>query len=635
MAVKRNYAPVSVDITDGGRLLPDLPPHRIGSSDFVESVNWRREDGCDIKREGWDYPAPLPSWDGDGLGDFNAGLPAEAIMGVRRPNGTYAIVGAGYGYIKAFNYDTNSWETIGSGFSLQGDTNFRWWQIVDMAGYAVFNNARDLPVWWQVGDASVTPIYEMREQGYASVGNIVEYNGVLMCSDILEIDPTSLSAVMNSGSPYGVVVDGASPLTTRIAFQRIWSNIGDPRDFAAVVAGDITTGTNSLVTLWPMASFQIGDLITVLGAGVAGGNLTSTITNRVGVTVTLLDNASTTVVAGEVSRSTAITSIVGSDELEGDGSAIIIEIVLKNQLVSFKASGEIHQTAYVGDIENPFSAERVSKTKRAVRFPRAAINVRDEYILFPGDRHFYTFPLSAQEPSPSPYFMGAETSLFFERIEGTDQYAIFAADNAPTGEIFVFYGFDAGDEYEAKRILALNYNETDECLKEIDDAGFTCAATVRKPLADWQADPTESWFLMGDEAGRITLYGKSNIQVFTQRRYGEVFWSSMAGGLMGFGSDEAEKYLKRFTILLKNPVSSDAMVLYLYGTRQTNVAPTLLTTKTLTNPVLPGVANVYFRKAYFQYRFRTNADLAVSISGWSWLVSGADTGQVESLAAGE
>lgn len=945
MPLQRSYSPVKVSVLDSGKYLPDLPQFEIALSDYTEKTNWERFKGTERKRCGWDYPAPTELWTADMLGSFDSESPCEAIKGIRRPNGTYAIVGCGGGKIKAFNYDLNEWVTIGSGYSVDGDTGFLWWQIEDVAGYAVFNNGRDLLCTWQVGDDSVLPIYEFREQGYASCGHITEYYGVLMCANILEIEPADMSVLMNSPLPYrtitgstyvmgdavwtaetaaaaqiwagiawspelhlfaavsqdgtnhvmtspdgvtwtlrvtsndslnaiawspdlalfcavgaGVIMtspdgitwtdrvpaigstftgicwsdevglfvavanaggtrletspdginwternppssatwnavtwspelhlfcavaaagsnlvmtspdgltwtartaaaangwtgiawspelrlfcavggtigttrimtspDGTTwtsrthPLarpssiswsptlgvfviacitgtdrflastdgitwtaqanpsgqffsiawspelgifaapsgstaivatsdagmtlieTTRIGFERVWSNLGAPRDFAAVVAGTIDgypEASYDLVLAWPMASLAVGDLIRVTGAGASGGNLSTTIAAIDGVYVTLTDPATTAVTDASVAKETAFDSIVGSDELEGDGSTIIREMPLKNQLVSYKESGEIFQSYYTGQTSQPFASQRMSGSegaKRPIRFPRALVNILDRYHLFPGADHFYQYQLSAQEPVQHDMFFGAETTRFFNLIAGVDRLKVWAADNAAVGQAYFAYplGTDSEESYEeysARAALSFTYREGDESIDDIDGFNFLCGITVCKPVANDAPDPTELWFLMGDTDGRITLYGRSNTTLYTNRRYGELFDSIVAGGLHDFGNPTIDKYIKRFTLLMAQADASGKMTLELYGARQTNADPVLLATKDLTNPVFPGVANISRRRAYLKYRFICGLDSPVRFAGHVWLVAGQDIGQISQLA---
>lgn len=637
MPVKRSYASVPIKITDGGRLLPDLPVGVIGAANFDEKVNFVSEIGEIRKRSGWDYPAPTEDWLGDGLADFASGQPAEAIAPIRRPNGTYAIVGCGAGFIKVFDYDLNQWATIGSGYATQFDEGFRWWQIVSDAGYAVFNNGRDLMCTWQVGDAAVRPDYEFREAGYASCGLICEYvDGVLMCADILEINDDDMADVMNDPLPYKTILDGAT--TTRITFERVWSNVGNPRDFAATVPGtvDAYSSPYSLDLAWPMASFAVNDEIIVEGAGTAGGNLQTTIANISGTIITLTDPALTTVTDVAVFKATALDSIVGYDQIEDDGSAIILQIPLKTQLMTFKASGHIWQTYYTGDLDTPFAKDRVTKKPGVCpRFPRAVVNItnddNEEYLLFPGAKHFYRFDLGSQAPKQEPLFMGAEKDLFFSRIQGLGVYEVWAADNTCTDEIFFAYPWRdyEVEYYGSARAIALKYAKGCESIAEIDSFNFTCAASVEKPLGGFTCDEIESWFLMGDGEGKITLYGESNLEVITRRRYGEKFDASVAGGLTAFGQDSNGKYLRRFSIMLSNPNASAATTVTIYGTRATNAPVVALETKTLTDPRYPGAFGLYYRKPFYKYRLVSDSDEDFRIAGFIWRVGSAETQEID------
>lgn len=646
MAIKRTFVPVPVAVSDSGNLLPDLPPYRLNPSDYTKKLNWSRFQGTERKREGWDYPQPLDDWTSFLLGTFDETSPCEALKGIRRPNNTYAIVGCGGGKIKAFSYDANAWVTIGSGYSVDGQLGFTWWQIEDVAGYAVFNNGRDLMCWWQVGDVSVTPIYEFRESGYASCGHIVEYYGVLMCANILEIDPSMMEMLMNGPNPYETIDEDTGLLVARIGFERVWSNFADVRDFAATVNGSMTQGTNVVTIDWPMISFHIGDVIVVEGAGAAGGNLQTVITGISGTTIDTADNAQTTVTEQAVLKATAVSSIVGSDQLEGDGSTILIQMALKNQLLSYKASGEIFQSYYTGTVTQPFASQRVSTSKRAIRFPRALVNVLDQYHMFPGENHFYQYLLSAQQPVQHPMMLGAEVAQFFSRVVGAGTYAVFGAENNATGEMFFAYpmGMDEEEdgyaEYSARGVLALNFNEGQESIDEIDGFNFMCAATVQKPLTGFTCDQGEVWFLMGDMNGRITLYGRSNLALFTMLRYGEAVQSTLVGGffsLPGFtgfnysSADVLEKFLRRITPLLSDWMSTGQISLSLYGARSTNDTMKLLGTYTMTDPAFPATKNLYYRKMYFQMRIDTSIAEPIRYAGMDWLVSGSDTNQITQL----
>lgn len=641
MAYKRSSTPVEVNVTDSGKLLPDFPAHRLAPSDYVEKINWRRTEACDQAIVGWDYPAPMGDWLAEMMGRFDSYAPCEAIRGIRRPNGTYAVVACGGGLIKAFDYDADNWVTIGLGYSVKGQPNFTYWQIEDVAGYAVFNNGRDLMAIWQIGDAAVTPAYEFREQGYAACATITVINGILMCANILEIDPAQMGMVMNGSDPYGTIEEGGDVAFTRIGFERVWSNFGDPNDFAAVVSAVGTAGSPNIVMRWPMASLAIGDVVTFLGAGTAGGNLTTTISNISGYNVTLASNVLTST-DNQFSKAGAIDSLVGSDELEGDGSPILIEAPLKNQLVSYKTSGEIFQTFYTGNVTIPFSAQAIVQNPEAyrpIRFPRALINIADQYHLFPGDQHFYKFSLSAQQPEMHPMFHGAEQALFYRYLTTADQYDVWAANNVVTDEAYFVYPVgdeetSGGEDYSSNRALAYCYSGEDESLAEVDEFRFMCASSINKPTAGWTCDETERWFVMGAFDGTVTLYGETNLgetaAIITMRRYGQTFDRTVASGFLTLNSNVVEKLLERYTLLLASPVSSGPVTFELYGTKATNIATDLLLTKTLGADGI--VARPHFRKMYFQYRLTSASDELVRFAGHVWLVRGSDTQQVQQSA---
>ena len=63
----------------------------------------------------------------------------------------------------------------------------------------------------------------------------------------------------------------------------------------------------------------------------------------------------------------------------------------------------------------------------------------EEYLIFPGAKHFYRLDLGSQAPQQEPLYMGAEKELFFSRITGLGPYEVWAADNGCTDEIFFGY----------------------------------------------------------------------------------------------------------------------------------------------------------------------------------------------------
>lgn len=188
------------------------------------------EDPDYISHDPADYPAgtatdQLSYWS-DGIRYAGDRIPPQAAGfwgAVIPPVSEMAYVDENPGY----------WIVIGSGFSLQG----RRWETVSINGYMVFNNGVDLPCTYRVEDLEVVPIYEMREQGIASVGTISEINGILMLGDITEIQANKVPIWFQTAG--------------RILFDSLTFNIVDHKVTATRGAGQ---------------PFQVGDSITVSGA---------------------------------------------------------------------------------------------------------------------------------------------------------------------------------------------------------------------------------------------------------------------------------------------------------------------------------------------------------------------------------
>lgn len=609
--------PVPMPLSKGGRLAPDLALAELGLANFSVQRNWRTENGCKIKREGYDYFAPNGSSTNQRL---NASSKIVAVRQIERPNGKVAIVAVETaGIIWAFSYDTSVWVQIGTGFTAGGLD----WQIEEVAGYAIFNNPfLDLPVSWQVGDAAVKPLHELREQQVASVGHIKEFNGQLHCEDLVEILDAHFAGIMNGGAPYGPVTDPTK--IQRVGFKKVWSNFGmiggGPRDFASTVPGSITSGSPTLTLAYPVASLVAGDAILVVGAGTAGGNLTTTISSVAGAVLTLAANAATTATSQSVMKPTALSSVVGFYELEDDGSPITRSISVKNRHIILKGSS-IYVGYYTGDLDEPFFYERYYQGKRTPRFPRTVVNIGDEYLWWVGDKFAYRWSIGRQAPQPDPLFRGCQKSLFYDRVKAVDANTVFAVDNPCNNELFLFYEYAGG---ATRRIIAISYVEGDQAVDEID-AGFTAACVVNRPTAAYTASDKELWFLYGGADGKIVRNGRSNQEVFTQQRYGANFYSEWLTGLGDFGSDMSEKMVHGYVPNMADPSGSAKVEFSLYSTNSPSVAPTLLEVADVNDPAYPGMVPLFYCDIYFQERIRTNANAAVRISGRSWQVSGVDS----------
>lgn len=160
-----------------------------------------------------------------------------------RPNGERAIVGASRTKIKKYNSSTGLWTDITGGltFSASG----KRWQVATINGYLILNNTVDLPVSYRVEDATVTPIYEMRQIGIARVGRMCEYNGFLTIADLTEIKADQLNTWMNGYAAYTT--------TSTVPKAASWAiaGVADHRKLF-----NVTTGASTITVTLPALTFS-------------------------------------------------------------------------------------------------------------------------------------------------------------------------------------------------------------------------------------------------------------------------------------------------------------------------------------------------------------------------------------------
>lgn len=158
----------------------------------------RRTRDVEQRREGFLDFSPLPAIANQNV--FDPALTCYRLVELTKPNGERALVGFSRTTVRVFSNTLGAWSTIGSGYSSSG---LRW-QVAQMDGYLVANNGIDLPFTYQVGDAAVVPIYELREVGVASVGRICIYNSFVVLADIVEIQGEVLQLMMRGWSTFTV-----------------------------------------------------------------------------------------------------------------------------------------------------------------------------------------------------------------------------------------------------------------------------------------------------------------------------------------------------------------------------------------------------------------------------------------------
>lgn len=174
---------LQIPIIGAGQLFttPSVALENIPSDAFAEILNAFKDYDRLSRMPGWLKFAPVAAVANQYI--FDGAETLLKLAELVRGDGTRWIVGASKTLIKAFNPTTGVWTTIGSGFSASGNP----WQAEIINSTFIANNGVNLPVWWEIGEASVLPIHELREGGIASCGTIGIYNGFLFVGDVVEV----------------------------------------------------------------------------------------------------------------------------------------------------------------------------------------------------------------------------------------------------------------------------------------------------------------------------------------------------------------------------------------------------------------------------------------------------------------
>jgi hypothetical protein len=607
---KARYTSVTAKPTDGGQLFTALSKEFAGPANYIQKLDWRRELDQEIRREGYDWFSPSGASDANGNA-FPASTEINLVHMVRRPNGEVAIIvgtkthlyryqkSDDVTYVSGDYFDSeyidntpDNWVTIGSGFSSSGNR----WQAVNINGYAVFNNGVDLPVSYRVEHETVTPLYELRENGIASVDSMAVYNGILMLGNIDLVD--DLNTWMAGSSPYGVVTGNTTRYHTRI----IWSQIREPLKWASPTPGSITEGSQTLTLKYPAKSYAIGDKITVTGAGTNGGNLSSTIAGITSnQTIFLTDAASTTVSELSVLQTGEIGSIVGYEDLEDDGSGVVNMAPLQNMIVIYKDTS-IFVGQYTGNTNIPFKF-RVIKvpSSQALYYKNTLVPLKNSHVYI-GRDSFYSFDLSSGGPKEVSALASIK-DLFFSQSEITSTNSVFAADNVLTNEIWFCFSSLTDDN-----AICYDYRHETASTTNTD---VSAAASVKKPPAT-----NEDWFVMGTNVGGVIRYGLSNEDVSDWEGKRSIYWkrpsnysttkvsysSKLQGGLANFGDAYNEKDFRGYLLQLASQQEENAtLTIKVYGySNPYGTATTLVSDYQITAPSTRNLVPCFFRQHLFQ-----------------------------------
>ena len=228
----------TISVVQGGQLKsqPSISLENISPANFSRILNLRRKKDQLGRREGWEVFRPDAGQPASPQYTFDGSESLRRLAQLTRGDGTKIVVGASLTKIKYFDTATAAWVQIGSGFSASGQP----WQAEDIAGVLVLNNAVDLPQTYEVGDATVLPLHEAREQGIASCGRIGEYNGFLFLGDIVEVKADQLAPWMNGYANHTVTTTTAKAANFTVVA---------PTDHRTQF--DVTTGASAIVATLP------------------------------------------------------------------------------------------------------------------------------------------------------------------------------------------------------------------------------------------------------------------------------------------------------------------------------------------------------------------------------------------------
>jgi hypothetical protein len=208
--------PIEIRPAQGGKLMCSLSAESPGLANYKVKRDVRRFYDREIRAEGHamlflNPTLPVGLQGTPGSGGRPQG-PITVVAEARRGDGKRAIVVGNQttlwacaateepeyadDYFAADYTDTSlaGWTQIASGLSSNG----RRWEAVQVGDYLCLNNAVDLPLTYRPGDAAALPIYELREQGIASVGTIAAHNGNLLVMDLWQINSDAFLNLMNA-----------------------------------------------------------------------------------------------------------------------------------------------------------------------------------------------------------------------------------------------------------------------------------------------------------------------------------------------------------------------------------------------------------------------------------------------------
>ena len=421
-----------------------------------------------------------------------------------------------------------------------------------------------------------------------------------------------------------------SQFIDRIKYRTIWSMPDLPTRFAASVKGSIASGSRTLTLDHYAKSFETGQEVIITGAGVNGGNLTATIltiaANRV---LTLDTTAITSVTSVDVQQLDSVGSIVGFYDLQDDSSGIIRGGTLSKNIVIYKETSII-LGFYTGDAVNPFSFGPPIKINNggALYYKNTLVDINSEFHVYAGENSFWRFDLTNQIPR---VFESAELckDIFFSIATISQTSSIFAVNNPLTKE--VFFGLPSAGQ---DKVLAFDYQHGEWSTSSMS---ITAATACKRQIAGTSSSPTDNWFIIGNGAGVVMIYGLANESVAAwgagvksiYYRRGEngynatkvSYDSVMQSGLGHFGTNLIEKKVRSYSLIMSSLSAGTTIAIDLRGTRNPAEAVSSLAgfPYSMVSPLTECGLHLDAQQNYFQGKITISGiDNPVSISGVIW-----------------
>jgi len=583
----------------GGKLVTAPGEEVAGITNYTVKQNFRRVFGREETIEGWDVHP-------DNAGNFPENV--NLFHDAKSPFGDHENIACTATTLYKWNRFALTWDAIGTGF----DPAAHRWEAEDVNGYTVFNNGSDLPVTYRVGDAAVTPIYEMRERGFISCGCMTNLQGYIVFTDIIELKSTELSAFLNS--PAGKVIPGGDAysrlvdfsITERIPYRLLWPHINEPRRWAVSLVGTILIGTSDIVLTTPTEAFVAGDQVNI-GTIVNANILFISLDKR---TLTIDQVAPVTFTAQPVVKADNATLLAGFLDVFGDGSHIRRVKKLRNRMVIYRDTG-IWLASTTADPNDPIIAEETYTGFNNLWLRWSLVSIEDNFHVFwgkssDGEPRFYKYSLLMRVPE----IMG-DINLVRDEFSGVtraEEESVVGNENLVTKEIWFCLPANKN------KTVVFDYENEDVFTM---DATFNAIGNVTDPRQNQPIQATDTWFLMGTHDGRILLNGHDESGTRIYKREGASYQAILKSGVSPLTDAGSESRLL-WVLLIPSSKTDNVNCPVVYTVFSGNFPGGLTQAGTRTFTDLSKLAKypVSFQAIYFQDQ------IAITVDGKSCSMGG-------------